>query len=161
MKNKRLKKIVVLILLISTMCGAGCAKVDGTAPVIKVKPMEKEESVAYYFDYLGGKDVMPIGGYYGPHMYNLSWNGNYLPNLFTDEIFQTIADYGVNLIEYIDVTEKNNPGAMDLALQLCEKYNIACFSTDGELVRNSNRLATVTIGEKLAKRYQSDAWSGL
>lgn len=161
MKSKRLKKIVALVLLFSTVCGVGCAKVDETASVVKVKPMEKEESVAYYFDYLGGKDVMPIGGYYGPHMYNMSWDGNYLPNLFTDEIFQAIADSGVNLINYIDVTEKNNPGAMDLALQLCEKYNIACFSTDSDLVRKSNRLATVAIGEKLAERYQSAAWSGL
>ena len=162
MKNKCIKRVVALVLALSMVCGTGCAKPEQKAEsVVKVTPMEKEESDAYYFDYLGGKDVMPIGGYYGPNRYNWCWDGNYLPDLLSDEIFQLIADSGINLLTYMDITESNTPGAMDLALNLCEKYNIACFSTDGQLVRRDNPLVTIETAEKLAARYQYDAWSGL
>ena len=41
-----------------------------------IVPMEKEEVAALSFDFIGGNDVMPIGGFYGPHNYNFCWDGN-------------------------------------------------------------------------------------
>lgn len=162
MKSKGLKRIAAFVLLMLMLCSTGCGQAERKdAQIVEVTPMEKEESVAFYYDFLGGKDVMPIGGYYGPHMFNWSWDGNYLPDLFTDEIFQLIADSGINLITYISVDNKNNPGAMELALQLCDKYGIGCIGSDSELVRKSHRLATVAIEEMIAQRSQYDSWSGL
>ena len=66
MWNKKWKKIVSLGLVIVTasMCSLGCVKEE---EVVTIEPMEKEEVASYSFSLIGGNDVMPIGGFYGPY----------------------------------------------------------------------------------------------
>ena len=65
MKNRIISAALVLV-LIASMCLTGCASEEETA--VKVVPMEKEESNAFSFNFIGGKDVMPIGVFDGPHV---------------------------------------------------------------------------------------------
>lgn len=82
------------------------------------------------FEYLGGSDVMPIGGFYGPSSYSGgSVDGNELKDLLTDEVFSAIADAGVNMIVYnrdMWLTEGDNQIA-NKVLDLCEKFGIGNF----------------------------------
>ena len=63
MKAKYLKRV-----LASTLTGmmliTGCSSSER---VSKEEALEPEVSNAISFDFIGGKDVMPIGGYIGPH----------------------------------------------------------------------------------------------
>ena len=61
----------------------------------KGKPVE---FAALSFDYLGGKDVMPVGGYWGPYRSGGEVRGHVLPNLLCEQSFCDIAEVGVNMI---------------------------------------------------------------
>ena len=84
----RVKRIFsVLLVGIMAIMPCGCAN-----EVAKVEPMEIEEVNTLTFDAIGGKDVMPIGGYYGPMDSTYSYEGEKQPNFITDEYFKEIAD---------------------------------------------------------------------
>ena len=82
------------------------------------------------FDYLGGSDVMPIGGFYGPSSYSGgSVDGNELKDLLSEEVFSAISDAGVNMIVYnrdMWLTGGDNQIA-NKVLDLCEAYGIGNF----------------------------------
>ncbi len=108
---------------------AGCSSV-------KVEPLkndnyyitEKGEPAKYAtlsFDYLGGADVMPIGGFYGPYNSGGSIDGYQFPQLVDDKYFSLIADAGLNMIVYsADVQE----ASVMRSLELGEKYGIGQFA---------------------------------
>ena len=77
------------------------------------------------FDYLGGEDVMPIGGFYGPYASGGSLDGNERGDLLTNEIFKLIKDAGVNMIVYgKDIWVDEDGGATaNLVLDLCGHEN--------------------------------------
>ena len=52
------------------------------------------------YDYLGGKDVMPIGGFYGLYASGGSDEGNAAPNLLSEEYFKIVSEAGINMIVY-------------------------------------------------------------
>ncbi len=79
------------------------------------------DSVSY--EYLGGKDVMPIGGFYGP----------YSAETITDGMFQLIRDSGVNLITYTPTDANTDEDYLQQALVLAEKYGIGMFVSDAGL----------------------------
>ena len=108
---------------------AGCSSV-------KVEPLkndnyyitEKGEPAKYAtlsFDYLGGADVMPIGGFYGPYNSGGSIDGYQFPQLVDDKYFSLIAEAGLNMIVYsADVQE----ASVMRSLELGEKYGIGQFA---------------------------------
>ncbi|MBO5001727.1 MAG: hypothetical protein J6C66_03385, partial [Prevotella sp.] len=73
-----------------------------------------EEIVAKYYtdsltyDYLGGNSVMPIGGFYGP----------YSDATLTDDVFQLIADSGINLITYSGIDAASDANRLQQSLAL-------------------------------------------
>ena len=81
------------------------------------------------FEYLGGSDVMPIGGFYGPYSSGGSIDGNERANLLSDKIFDLIKSAGVNMIVYgKDLWQDEEGGdTANLILDLCEKYGIGYF----------------------------------
>ena len=81
------------------------------------------------FDFIGGEDVMPISGFFGPYIPHTDVaNLNSCPDYFSDDIFQKMVDVGVNLIVYY-----NNPSDFINAkyLEMCDKYGIGVFMADG------------------------------
>lgn len=90
---------------------------------------KKDEILSKYhtdslsYDFLGGKDVMPIGGFYGP----------YSDATITDGIFQLIKDSGINLITYTPANADNDGNRVQQALALAEKYGIGMFVSDAGL----------------------------
>lgn len=51
---------------------------------------EEKEVYSLYYDYLGGADVMPIGGFYVPYASGGSTDGNSKPDLLTDYYFDAL-----------------------------------------------------------------------
>ena len=97
--------------------------------IIRGDVSKKDEVLSQYhtdavtYEYLGGKDVMPIGGFYGP--YDI---GN-----ITDGVFQLIKESGVNLITYTRANADTSENDLQRALVLAEKYGIGMFVSDNGL----------------------------
>ena len=155
MKRKYICRRYLPLLLAGMMLFAGCSSKTEEKQVSKVTPMEKEESYAVSYDILGGKDVMPITGYYGPHIFNYCWNGNELPDYLTDEYFQMFKDIGINTLSLVQVNYVTNPDFTYKTLEMTEKYGMAYFPQD-DLVTNrrgENAMSATAIGRRLVKMY--------
>ena len=73
------------------------------------------------FNYEGGKNIMPIGGYYGPDK----------TSYITDAMFQELKDSGINMITY-QPTKWGTGNDRDVLrlLALAEKYGIGVYISD-------------------------------
>lgn len=98
--------------------------------------MEKEQSRAVSIDYIGGKDVMPIGAYFGPYV--RMQKRDELPYLIEDQYFQWTAEAGINLITYAPTDYRREPEAMKKYLELCHKYHIGTLVTDSNILRKAD-----------------------
>ena len=125
-------KSLLSVLLCIVLC-AGCATSQGQKVSSDAVVMEKEESKAVSCSFIGGKDVMPIGGYIGPYIHSYSSDGNVFPEYITDEYYKKIADAGINLIVYSFTDYASAPEAVVKNLELCEKNGIGFFVTDGNV----------------------------
>lgn len=90
------------------VCAAGCGNKTTASDVKKLANgnyyvSEKGEAVEYnslYFDFLGGKDVMPVGGFYGVYNSGGTIDGLEIPQMVSDKYFKMISDAGVNMVVY-------------------------------------------------------------
>ena len=159
MKKRILSSILILTLFVSL---SACS-FNEQQEVIEIEEMEAEQSVGTSFDILGGKDVMPIAGYYGPFTESFSSNGQAIPDYVTDEYFQMIADSGVNLIVSSMADYKNNPSTIRNILDLGEKYDIGIFVRDSYITdnRGENTLSLEEINLRLSEYRNHNAFCGL
>lgn len=104
--------------------------------------MEKEQSRAVVVPFIGGKDVMPITGYFGPYPHDYE----HLPQYFTDEVFKLIADAGINLMVYSAADYANKPELVEKNLELGEKYGVGVFVTDNNVIEKRQQ-ETITVEE--------------
>ncbi len=152
---KRTKVIYAMALLLCIMAIlSGCAKEEAE---LKIEPMQEEEVVTFGFDFLGGSDVMPISGYWGPTPQNLSVEGNNVYDSISEECMKNIADAGLNHINYSPFTFQSAMDYADKYLKLGEKYGIGITLNVG--LKN---IATVeTADETLDKFSDYPAVSGV
>lgn len=95
-------------------------------PTKKGKPVE---FAALSFDYLGGKDVMPVGGYWGPYRSGGEVRGHILPDLLCEQSFCDIADAGVNMIvKFNESADFNDDTDVCRELKYGEKYHIVRYT---------------------------------
>ena len=115
-----------LLLLSQTACGKASTK---------YVTAEKVEPLAYksvYFDFLGGKDVMPIGGFFGPYeSHEVEINCENFPDYYSDDIFEKIHDCGVNAIVYYNTVTDI---ATKKILEMGEKHGVGLFVKDEMLL---------------------------
>jgi hypothetical protein len=97
---------------------------------VVIEDMETEEVNSLTFDFLGGKDVMPISGYYGPYAGFYSINGQTFPDYMTDEIFAKLSECGLNLIHHSASNYRDHKDTIIKSLELGEKHNIGMFVVD-------------------------------
>ena len=88
MKAKRWKRTlsIGLVLVMTVSVLAGCQSERTSS--FQLEAMEPEEAPAYSFEFIGGRDVMPIGGYYGPYVADYSADAQTPPDYITDEIWE-------------------------------------------------------------------------
>lgn len=159
MRNRIISAILMLAMLLS-LCACSSNEASKT---VEIEPMEAEESLGVSFDILGGKDVMPLAGYYGPYTGSFSYNGQTMPDYVTDEYFQMIAESGINLIVSSPVTYDSSPDTIEKALDLGEKYDIGMYVGDSYITGNlgENTLSVEEISAQLAKYRNHPAFCGL
>lgn len=159
MKNST-KRILCVLLAGTIACGAWSC---GDAEKASIKPMEAEEVNTLTFDAIGGEDVMPIAGYYGPMNSTYSYDGEKIPNQITDEYFQMIADSGINLLNQSYVDYKVTPDNVNKLLDLGEKYGIGICVYDTEVTKalGENALPLATLAERINAYANHPAFTGL
>ena len=158
MKNKistRIMSAILIMVMIPSLGGCGSdnnvetvnkANQVNKDKIAVMEPMELEEVYSYSFDFIGGADVMPIGGYYGPIPSTSSTNGIAMPNYITDEIFEAIAGCGVNVIVRSEVDYNLTPENVIKSLELGEKYGVGVTVWDRGLTykeENGDTLSTM------------------
>lgn len=81
------------------------------------------------YDFLGGDEVMPIGGFYGPYASGGTLDGNARGDLLTDEVFAALRDAGINMFVYNkDIWLGEDGGTtVNKCLDLCQKYGIGYY----------------------------------
>lgn len=136
MKNKYIRCIAGLVCVaMMTSMLSGCAqKTDEEAKVVNIEPMEIEEVPSYSFDYIGGKDVMPLTGYFGPCQVSYSYDGNNQPSNLTDEYFKAIAECGINVMTYPQIDYKTAKSSVMKMLDLADKYGIGMCVFDSNVM---------------------------
>ncbi len=105
-----------------------------------------EEVVARYavpaetYDFLGGDEVMPITGFHGPYSARTeNENGEAIfYNYLTDDIFQLIADSGINIISQANNNYNSGDYLVEAALEKAEKYGLGMLVTDSVLYDSAN-----------------------
>ena len=119
---------------------------DVTYISVKQTGMDKEDSRAVSFDFIGGDHVMPIAGYYGPCPYYVTGFAEQyeeIPDYITDGVFDLIDKIGINLIVYSKTdysnnrvderTQKTTEQLLKESLKYGEKYGIGIFVDDSSI----------------------------
>ena len=150
MKHRKLCRciggLMLIVMLGMQLCGCSLGNHASSDNTVTIEPMEKEEVYTYSFDCIGGQDVMPIVGYYGPQVDSSSAQGQLWPETFSDEVMQMIADCGVNVISANGANYASYPDKTETLLDLGEKYGVGIFVRDSIVNENLND-ATLSIEE--------------
>ena len=142
-KCKRLKRAVCIFMVLSMVLGTvGCTSSDKKV-ASEIKDMEIETPASYSFDAIGGKDVMPIMGFYGPRPSELSWNGNAVPDYYSDEFFQLVKDCGINVLGPCITRYNSVPQYVDKLLDQSEKFGLGALVWDNRILDNDLSLEEV------------------
>lgn len=128
--------------------------------------MEKETSKPLSFDVIGGKDVMPIMGFYGPSLTYHKKEEYDFPNRITDEWFQAIAEAGIKIIAYSDLDYATHPELVMKSLELCEKYDMEYWVLDSNISSNMGKIGDEPVDvdalkKELAKFADHPAYGGI
>lgn len=160
MKNKIIKRISCAIISITLLLTVVSCKENKN---FAVEDMKKETVHTLGLDFLGGKDVMPICGFYGPYAAGYSIDGHSLPNWYTDEIFSLVAESGINMFTYSSTDYQNYPDLVYKMLELGEKHNIGITVVDS-LINTPNKEDPITLeelGTQIAKYCDYPAFCGV
>lgn len=129
MKTKCLKRVLAAALMGLTFLTSSCGKSNDK---FVLEPMEEETVHAVTFDIVGGSDVMPIGGYYGPAS-RMEYNyGRLGESQYTDEIFELISESGVNLLVWPNADYDKAKEYVFKELELGTKHDIGIMVTDSK-----------------------------
>lgn len=163
MKYRRLVRIISLCLCCIMLVGCANAQQAHSEPTEKLPDMEPEESYALSYDIAGGKDVMPIAGFYGPYPIKYSKDGCTMPNYISEEYFQMIADAGVNVISASSLNYASTPELLIQTLELGEKYGVGIYVTDDRVTANINddTYTAQEASKHIADYYDYPAFCGL
>lgn len=150
------KRILSMLLILSSLTSlVACSQTqeeEKTSKPVEIAEMEAEESHGISFDLIGGKDVMPIAGYYGLYNAGYSYNGQNAPELATEEMMKAVADCGINLLE------SSNAGFTTDLLDWAVKYKVGLINSDGNIKRGQS---LEQLNESLAKYRNHPGFCGL
>lgn len=162
--NKTIRHVqsgIGILLTLTLLCG--CSLQQAESKKVELEKMEAEKVNSVSFDIIGGKDVMPIGGYYGPYVSIYNEDGQTAPDYFTDEIWQAIADSGINWVCYSQLNYKEYPELVQKSLDFGEKYGLAINVYDSDILNMGNEpeISTEEITTRLSKYMNHPAFGGM
>ena len=162
--KKSFKKITSAVLsgcLFFSLAACG-GNVNEPAPdYVLTEKGEPVEFASLSFDFLGGQDVMPIGGFWGPYdSPDLVVDGKKLPELLDEKYFELVHEAGVNMIvRFQDSSPFTDTTYADKQLAYGEKYGIGIFPQIAEFENFVGRSTSYKEGDPLPfpKEYLKDA----
>ena len=158
------KKMRLMSGLLATVMALGSLAGCASSEVVQVmEPMEVEESAAISFDIIGGKDVMPIGGYYIPYSSTYSYNANDLPDYISDEFYAKIADSGINLLMHSVTDYSDAPELVMKNLDLGAKYGIGVLVDDATVTGQAGQetISKEDVTTQLSKYMNHPGFAGM
>ena len=108
----------------------------GTRTLAEVKKEYYPAALSY--DYLGGNEVMPIAGYFGPYRRIYGEDDTRNRDYLTDEVFSLVKDSGINLVTYAWRDWYESETDIKDMLSLAEKYGIGYYVGDAKLNTSYN-----------------------
>lgn len=158
-KCLRLLGAGLLVVMLSSSL-VGC---DNQKEVVEIQPMEVEESVAISFDIIGGKDVMPLGGFYGPKESDWSEDGMAFPETVNEKTYQMIKECGINLILYSLTTADVAGNPVEKMLDLGYEHGIGTFVNDTRIATafGKNSLTVDEMVDIMSKYMNHPGYAGM
>ena len=121
MNSRRLCNVIgFLAIIMVAFALIGCSAKEETQST-DIEAMAQEDVYSYSFDIIGGKDVMPLTGYFGPCLPMQNYGGNNQPSTLTDEWYQAVAECGINVLPYPQIDYATAPDATMKMLDLADK----------------------------------------
>lgn len=165
MKYRSWIKVVSGIICVTMLSSifTGCGKQEEKKTVAEpMELMEVEEPISFSFDFIGGTDVMPLAGYFGPQAYSYSANGQNLPDYFSDEFMEMVVGCGVNVITANGAEYVSYPYKTQELLDLGEKHGVGIFVNDSTVNLNlgENVLDIQRLDEQLSNYINHPACVG-
>ena len=139
------------------------AQAETNAVAEPMELMELEDVDTMSFDFIGGTDVMPLAGYYGPQAGSHSANGQAMPDSISEEFMQMAVDCGINIFSANGAEFSTWPNRTMELLELCETYNIGLFVNDWTINANlgENALSLKAMDEQLQNYVNHPACIGV
>lgn len=119
-----------------------------------LEPMPVETPDTFGFSFCGGKDVMPVSGFYGPYPAPKNSMGNLTINTVTDEVFEALAEAGVNHLSGFGWNMHREKELADIAFKCGEKYGIGITLNTSDVPLSSEREAKEFF-EAYSSKYKS------
>lgn len=163
MKYRSKRCIIAALISMVTLIGAGGCGAAPEETKVVIEPMEAETVYAYSPDFIGGTDVMPISGFYGPYNLGHSYMGESVPDYVSDEIFALLNECGINMIKSSILDSKAEPEGQIEMLELAEKYGMAVFirHTDIEGRHLGEEFTAEEMAEAINKFANYTAFAGI
>ena len=159
MSNNVWKKVISAGLAGMMLLSLGAC---GKKEAVTIEAMEKEEVYSVSFDFIGGKDVMPISAFYGPYAITYRLDGVAFPYYITDEVFEKLSDCGLNMFHHSPTNYATNPRQVYEMLELGEKYNLGLFVVDSEVnTPNKEDVTLEFLDERLRAYANYPAFCGM
>ena len=162
--KKSFKKITSAVLsgcLFFSLAACGGNENEPAPDYVVTEKGEPVEFASLSFDFLGGQDVMPIGGFWGPYdSPDLVVDGKKLPELLDEKYFELVHEAGVNMIvRFQDSASFLDTTYADKQLSYGEKYGIGIFPQIAEFETFVGRSTSYKEGDPLPfpKEYLKDA----
>ena len=91
------------------------------------------------FDFIREKDVMPIGGFYGPHPLFHKEYEKVLGDLYKEEIYEMIAEAGIRFTVYSHTDYQEYPELVERCLDLGAQYGVGMYVLDSNVLQQAER----------------------
>lgn len=171
------KKIVALLCVITTFfataCLGACSDKTGSGSesdsqgasrpnTVESETRDPEKVYSVSFDYLGGKDVMPVGVWWGPYtpLYG-TVNGNTLPDYVSDYYYKLLKESGVN---FVTVAKDNYAQGGEVAKSVMKSLDLCKDNGLGYMVYDSffkSYADSSVMAEKISGYLNHDACVGI
>lgn len=118
--------------------------------------MLREESRAISYEYIGGKNVMPIMGFLGPEVTWHTPEQYPFPDRIQDYYYKMIAECGINVINYTNMDYAEVPELVKKAMDYCEKYHMGYYVLDSRVSSDAGRGADDEVNASELAGYLAD-----
>lgn len=100
---------------------------------VKSEIRKPEKVDTLYFDYIGGKNVMPIGGWWGPYVAN-----NPVTDLTDLKYYEMIKQCGINFITVSKDDYREDKESCIKAFKYAEQTHLGIFAHDSQILEIDN-----------------------